>query len=224
MGIELKNKQKEVLLSILEKFYSENGDFSSLCEGLAGELSETEEYAFHYGASKGVIIPLKEEDRSIFPYVIKIPFLYEDEEYETKIVNHCRLEQKNSIAAAALGLSDILIPTEYFGRFASAEIYIQQRVESLKKAIIRNSWDILSEKYGVNQTGQIDPNLSLHIIEYYGLKKFFELVEFVEEKRINDLHGGNYGFIDGRPVIFDYSGYYGADYSSSTLSSTGHTF
>lgn len=94
MGIELKNKQKEVLLSILEKFYSENGDFSSLCEESAGEIGDTEDYAFHYGASKGVIVPLKQEDRSIFPYVIKIPFLYEDEEYKTKIVNHCRIEQK----------------------------------------------------------------------------------------------------------------------------------
>lgn len=224
MGIELKNKQKEVLLSILEKFYSENGDFSSLCEESAGEIGDTEDYAFHYGASKGVIIPLKEEDRSIFPYVIKIPFLYEDEEYETKIVNHCRIEQKNSIAAAAFNLSDILIPTEYFGYFASAEIYIQQRVESPKKAIIRNSWDILSEKYSVIYTGGIDPNLSLHIVEYYGLKKFLELVEFVKEEKINDLHGGNYGFIDGRPVIFDYSGYYGADYSSSSLSSMGYAF
>lgn len=224
MGIELKNKQKEVLLSILEKFYSENGDFSSLCEESAGEIGDTEDYVFCYGASKGVIVPLKQEDRSIFPYVVKIPFLYEDEKYKTKIVNHCRLEQKNSIAAAALDLSDILIPTDYFGRFASAEIYIQQQVEYPKRTVIRYSWGILSEKYSVDNTSGIDPCLSLYIIEYYGLKKFLKLKEFVEEKRINDLHGGNYGFIDGRPVIFDYSGYYGADYSSSSLSSTRYTF
>ena len=36
------------------------------------------------------------------------------------------------------------------------------------------------------------------------------LVDFIEEKEINDLHSGNWGITkDGRVVIFDFSGYYG---------------
>lgn len=40
--------------------------------------------------------------------------------------------------------------------------------------------------------------------------EYNDLIEFIEENEINDLHSGNWGTTkDGRVVIFDFSGYYG---------------
>jgi hypothetical protein len=34
-------------------------------------------------------------------------------------------------------------------------------------------------------------------------------MNFIEDEEINDLHRGNLGYLNGRPVILDYSGFHG---------------
>lgn len=47
------------------------------------------------------------------------------------------------------------------------------------------------------------------VINLYGKKVAKALCEFVQENGINDLHNENIGYKNNRPVILDFSGYYG---------------
>lgn len=224
MDFELKSEQKEILLLILEEFYEKNGDFSYLCED--SDISDTDKYVYSYGASKGVIIPLA-EDAIIAPYVLKIPFSYEDKCCEVSFEkNYCQMEEDIGIAAEEEELSDIFIPTKYLCTFSGTKVYTQPLVNTSRRRVRPYSYEILSNDYGIEELSGIDPNLSLSIVEYYGIDKFLKMREFIEKKRINDLHGGNYGYIGDRPVIFDYCGYYGPEgsYNSSCLSGDRSSF
>ena len=41
--------------------------------------------------------------------------------------------------------------------------------------------------------------------EYYGEQKLYALMRFLQEFHIGDLHYDNFGYINDRPVITDYS-------------------
>ena len=45
------------------------------------------------------------------------------------------------------------------------------------------------------------------IIDFYGEDVALDFLIFCFENTINDLHNRNWGFLDGRPVIFDFAGY-----------------
>ena len=45
------------------------------------------------------------------------------------------------------------------------------------------------------------------LVEYYGEDRINQLVEFLNEVGISDLHSSNVGIRANRPVLFDYSGY-----------------
>lgn len=45
------------------------------------------------------------------------------------------------------------------------------------------------------------------VMFHYGENVFNELCSFIQKEKIDDLHGGNIGYYQGKPVIFDYSGY-----------------
>lgn len=48
------------------------------------------------------------------------------------------------------------------------------------------------------------------IISLYGKKKCKQLCDFVQKNKINDLHNSNIGYLNHKPVILDFSGYYEA--------------
>jgi hypothetical protein len=43
----------------------------------------------------------------------------------------------------------------------------------------------------------------------YGKRAVKEFCEFVIEERINDLHESNVGFLNGKPILIDFCGYWG---------------
>ena len=45
------------------------------------------------------------------------------------------------------------------------------------------------------------------IIDFYGEDVALDFLIFCFENTVNDLHNWNWGFLDGRPVIFDFAGY-----------------
>lgn len=45
-------------------------------------------------------------------------------------------------------------------------------------------------------------------VRLYGKKTVFELEKFIIDNRINDLHGNNVGWLNSKPVILDFSGYW----------------
>lgn len=46
------------------------------------------------------------------------------------------------------------------------------------------------------------------IISLYGKKKCKQLCDFIQKNKINDLHHSNIGYLNHKPVILDFSGYY----------------
>ena len=44
---------------------------------------------------------------------------------------------------------------------------------------------------------------------HYDHKRLDNFLDFCEENDINDIHTGNVGYINGRLVVIDYSGYHG---------------
>lgn len=52
----------------------------------------------------------------------------------------------------------------------------------------------------------IDRDWLFHLYKYYGWDFFKSFFYFCKRYRINDLHSGNVGFIDKKPIVYDYSG------------------
>lgn len=49
------------------------------------------------------------------------------------------------------------------------------------------------------------------IVYFFGMQFFLDLMDFCEENAINDLHYSNIGFLNNKPIIFDFCGYHRED-------------
>ena len=45
-------------------------------------------------------------------------------------------------------------------------------------------------------------------IKELGLDLFLQISNLLEEEEVNDMHGGNIGYMNGHLVIVDYAGYH----------------
>ena len=54
----------------------------------------------------------------------------------------------------------------------------------------------------------LDSNWAKMAIVIYGKKACKSLCKFIIENKINDLHGSNLGYKNGKPMILDFSGYF----------------
>ena len=59
---------------------------------------------------------------------------------------------------------------------------------------------------------QRNENVGLRLLQDWGEETYKALEKFVEKFRINDLHGGNIGEVDGKVVLTDYAGYHDEEY------------
>lgn len=59
---------------------------------------------------------------------------------------------------------------------------------------------------GRMQNVDINSSWLLHLYRYYGWNFFKSFFYFCKRYRVNDLHGYNVGFINKKPIVFDYSG------------------
>ena len=53
----------------------------------------------------------------------------------------------------------------------------------------------------------LDRNWLSMVISLYGKRFCRSLEKWSKENRVNDLHNANIGYVKGKPVILDYSGY-----------------
>lgn len=168
---------------------------------------------FEAGCTRGCFIPNNYEDT-----VLKFD-LYEVED------DYCEAEVRHYKKAKVCGLDDIFTKTVYIGTINGIDVYACERVSEtsthygkvspqlsryLKKTTFSEGED---KKYPVGVFRNIEYWLK-EFVRYYGAKKYFDFVKFIKEEGINDLHGGNVGYINDRPVIFDYGGYYEDDHDS----------
>lgn len=165
--------------------------------------------------------------------VIKIPFkgFYDDYSDTTayfieancdqpfKNINdwdYCETEAKCYYDAKEYyNLGDMFAKTEYLGEIENTPIYISEKITTImSNSCVKSSNEhtekiakSLREKYEVDYCFCEGSGLSA-FIDCYGEERTEELVSFLEEYGIADLHDGNIGYdLYGNVKIIDYSGW-----------------
>lgn len=180
-----------------------------------------------YGSTKGVVVFDKGEEE----YVLKFPFLfddeYEDDEENYPEKDYCKMEADNYDLAEQEGLGEFFAKTLSIGLFAEPigerfikshfPIYVMERADANEDEYdnysfnyVKSTASDLSDEEILNELN--DDNLTNTMLcfkAFYGdVKEIFNLERFILNTGINDLHGENTGFIYDRPVLIDYCGYF----------------
>lgn len=168
------------------------------------------------GASKLVIIP---EDKD---YVIKIPFngnYYEDDGYFNFSYNYCETEielyerifEENPI------FSQLFLPLTRVEEYREWDVYVQPKCQAYNNT----NEKIRSKSYSKDSLNKVRSEDMLYksslpkdwlaaVTEILGdvnlVKNFIIMLE--EYDITQDLHNGNIGYYNGKPVILDYAGFY----------------
>lgn len=151
-------------------------------------------------------------------YVIKIPFIC-----DTSLgaeIDYCEVEAMNYELAEKFGLEHHFaackrLPAYHFcsvdydGDFAVIDIplYMMEFAEVDEIA----TEDLCSDCYICDSADFSDDQKDAARIfsNYYTDSEVEDLVAFIDDNGINDIHGLNVGYIGGFPVLIDYSGYMG---------------
>lgn len=155
-----------------------------------------------------------------------------EETYEYNFLNFYEFEGANSYDYWDYCLQETIIyhyakkkkvekvfaKTRRIGEVKGRPIYIQERAipskeysggilpdERAYKEISKKTNEICKDSsYSFRE---INPIWKANAYFYYGEKKFKDIMNFITEYMIEDLHDGNLGYIKDRPVIIDYSDY-----------------
>lgn len=224
-----RNKINEYFLNLINDIIKNESEWSSealLCKAgymyeksetlIDTELSVTSNFnvSIKYGASKLVIIS-NDNDEYSDKYVAKIPFDYADMDYcneEFKTYNSL-LEDYEDFKDyfAECWLAGVVDVKNVDGFLNHIPVYIMQRADSNENEVENSSYN-----FWINDGGKpdcYDPEGNEEVINcfknYYGKELGEAIEEVIDMLEVTDLHSGNVGFIEGRPVLIDYSGYWG---------------
>lgn len=217
--------RKENLDEILEALsygtFDEN-DEADFYPDVVQPFSEKYKKPFNYatGATKGVLIFEQ------LGFVIKIPFCRNSEDYDDYYEccnyftgadtdngwDYCEAEADKYQRAEEEGISMCFAKTEKIGEIYGYPIYMQE-LASIYKNVDYQSSHTEEDSRQVNSICDSN-NFYIFNIEwlsdafhFYGEKIFHKLLEFIRTVGINDLHDGNIGYIENRPVLVDYSSF-----------------
>jgi hypothetical protein len=173
------------------------------------------------GATKIVLFPHNSN------YVVKIPFSHDsygsyDEDEKPDLFygagepngwDYCRAEVILYEKAQEANIEECFLKTELLGYVSNHPIYIQEEVEMFFSRNDKSPKDWSSEQevcnycqshnYWCFNSYWIDD-----FLKFYGEKMFDLLSKFLRDNCIHDLHSGNLGYINDRPVIVDYGSYH----------------
>lgn len=174
--------------------------------------------SYNRGATKLVLTPMNAD------FVIKIPFrgeIWGDSGYvdfenadEPDGWDYCKVETLQYKKAEEAGLEQFFAKTELIGYVNDYPIYIQQKAEIFED--LRDP-DYDYEEDDLNATRDTCNKLEIGCFNVGWLTDFLDffsegelqtLSKHLSNNRIGDLHGGNLGYIEGQPVIVDYSDYW----------------
>lgn len=176
------------------------------------------------GATKLVLFPKEYKD-----IVVKIPFpgsyFYNDnEELELDDFryaidgkygwDYCEAEALKYNQAKERNLEFVFLKTTFIGYVHEHPIYIQPRIEETEsRRRIHTPFKLEDAEKVRSKCFEMDVECfsSFWINDFlnlYGEFFFRILTDFLNDCYVNDLHGSNIGYYKGKPVIFDYSGYW----------------
>ena len=136
--------------------------------------------------------------------------------------DYCAAEYNIYKAAEAEGLNACFAAVDVLKTKLKYPVYMQEKAVSFSDYY----YDEESEHYSEDESKYTDEQLDstrekcrenkinsfntlwlTDFIQYYGADMFVKFSQFIRAKNINDLHGGNIGYIGNRPVLIDYSGW-----------------
>lgn len=181
------------------------------------------EFTYDNGASKGVLI-FKNLD-----FVIKIPFIGtfeidEEREYDGESLqeffgaegrdscwDYCSVEKERYQYAEIDGVEMCLAKTKLLTTIQDHPIYIQEYATMYNYG--SSSCHSAEDKSTVEKICADKHYNCFHtewlsdVFSFFGEKIFYKLLSWIDTYEVNDLHANNLGYIHGRPVLVDYSGW-----------------
>lgn len=123
--------------------------------------------------------------------------------------DYCAAEQFFYEKAVVAGVEEFFMKTIFIGKFDGHPIYLQEKVEvygyNSQTKSSEQSKEIFMKKFRRSEIQNED--FGGLLVDYYGEDRVNQLVKFLSEVGISDLHSSNVGIRANRPVLFDYSGY-----------------
>lgn len=128
--------------------------------------------------------------------------------------DYCELECAIYQIALKEGLEPYFAKEMLLGEVRGYPVYVQQLVVPYSEAVSSSLTIASDEKRHLAETTCDSLNLDCFnetwiadFITLYGKDEFEKLSLFLRKMRIYDLHGGNVGYMNGYPVILDYSNF-----------------
>lgn len=227
-------KRSNIRESLCYQYYEDEFDCDNNCnfEDISWCCNADD---FEFGATK-VVLFYDKEDR----YVFKIPIYGEYIANEGTINsytdaniylrgtdipnnNYCAREAYLTKMAQKVQVDDMIAKTFFLTEVNGVPIYISEKAESFlygdiskTTPISRETEDIVEQMFSSYPDeldsigfGHNTPLLEI-FIEQYGEQKGWDLLSFLVDYSINDIHYSNVGVTkDGKLKLIDYSGYYG---------------
>lgn len=137
--------------------------------------------------------------------------------------DYCELEYHNYQRAIDYNIERILLPIEPFTVLNNGLVIYKQAKYSFP---VRDLWLHPAEMEQVEHTEKYtnltlvntvlgccyDDNIPIpwisRVIQLYGKRFIRSFVQWTQECEVNDLHAGNVGYYNGKPIIIDYAGYF----------------
>lgn len=208
--MELSAVEREIAITLVEALveYGLNDHLAQYGDkGTERWFDDMELYRLGFSIASGASKSCIEHDD--LDWVIKVG--------HTESVNcdYAKLEYENYCRAKEAGLEYYFPATFFLGEFGGRPFYVQEMVECDECQVssdwyerLRDEYDEIGEEYDCdslwdaiyNMDDDERANLSFHNQE---------LTDFLMEHHIGDLHEGNFGYIGGRMVIIDFSGWAG---------------
>lgn len=165
-------------------------------------------FDFNYGATRGCFISTEEQLKYVFKF-----------DLENVSENYCENEAYYYKKAKAAGLGECFAKVFKFDEVNNTSVYCAEYVDeigcdSLNNLTKEEKEEVEKHTSQYKTAPRLPMEWSFTFINYYGTDLYDSLLEFLIDYGINDLHYGNIGYIQGRPVIFDYAGFWEDSFSS----------
>lgn len=162
--------------------------------------------------------------RNDWDFVVKIPNYAH---YPNR--NYCALEAENYSKALAYRVEKVLLETAFLCILENGiQLYVQPRYtcdqsdfcdsRANRKALERklNNYNrghcvggTKKAREGMYDSWQIEEKWFARVVQLYGKKFARSLEQWTYDNRVGDLHNCNVGWINSKPIILDYAGYFG---------------
>ena len=129
--------------------------------------------------------------------------------------NYAKVEYENYCLAEEVGLGYYFPETVFLGEFGGECYYVQQYADCDETEVTSEWYDRLRDRYDEDGEEYDCDSLWNEIYDMEDDQKIMlmfgdqELCQFLWDNRIGDLHEGNFGYIGGKCVIIDFSGFHG---------------